>query len=73
MKVWQNIEAVPSPLRGERVRVRGDVFSKARVPAIRTLPLTPALSPDGGEGTGICTVAALVNFVRALSNYDCPP
>ena len=39
--------SVPSPLEGERARVRG---SGNLAEPIR--PLTPALSPDGGEGDG---------------------
>jgi ATP-dependent helicase HrpA len=38
---------IPSPLGGDRARVRGESLQ-----ASDALPLTPALSPDGGEGAG---------------------
>ncbi len=46
---------VPSPLNGERVRVRGDAVERAgHVESLTTFPpLTPALSPLRGEGEAV--------------------
>ncbi len=40
---------IPSPPLVERVRVRGQPLSFIRID-LSTGPLTPALSPKGGEG-----------------------
>ncbi len=40
-----NTQNIPSPPLGERVRVRGSLRIK-----LSGGPLTPALSPSGGEG-----------------------
>ena len=43
-----NAYEIPSPPRGERVRVRGIATTHFQI-----VPLTPALSPNGGEGGAI--------------------
>ena len=56
--LWTALEylrGIPSPPLGERARVRGNVPAEH--------PLTPTLSPNGGEGVRLAWVAALAFVV----------
>jgi RNA 3'-terminal phosphate cyclase (ATP) len=60
--------AIPSPLGGERDRERGSAS-----PNEESHPLTPALSPDGGEGGGRPDLSATVHLAglpRAVAERE---